>query len=136
MKYQIRARKAWLNKVCKSAACHCMLHGTTHWNSLPYWPKQLLWLTASKVYTQLDSSCIVLTRISHETGPLPPSVFSLFTQPCLCCIHTVDSHAPAAYPECHCQHNVCTLYNRQLECVHALVVFHERHLSSSLWLVL
>ena len=136
MKYQIRARKAWLDKVCESAACHCMLHGTTHWNNLPYWPKQLLWLTASKVYTQLDSSCIVLTRISHETEHLPPSVFSLFTQPCLYCICTVDSHAPAAYLECHCQYNVYTLYNRQLEHVHAPVVFHKRHLSSSPWLVL
>ena len=63
-------------------------------------------------------------------------MFSLFTQPCLYCICTVDSHAPVAYPEFYCQHNVYTLYNRQPEHAHAPVVFHKRHLSSSPWLVL
>ena len=50
-------------------------------------------------------------------------------------IHTVDTHALVSYPECHCQHNVYTSYNRcRTTGAHAPAAFRKHHLSSSPWL--
>ena len=101
---------AWL-KYKKARGTSSLLNGIAQW-SYSFYPKQLLWLTLGKVWTQPGLSCIVLTwgilekgrQMGVATHQLWSRISAAFcVQPVYTtgstCIHRhmVGTHAPAAY---------------------------------------